>query len=126
MPRLRVNAPAPKHYMSLAAQLLEEDLAPLEHLSPTPIQDPEIEIQRLSLLNKFQQNSGQMTWADVRRFHLIKTYFAKAKPIKMPQEEFDELRMYVRQIVLGHSIADSSGGALCALEVMYENYLTKA
>jgi len=122
MPRLRVTLPE-KHYMSLAAQLLEEELAPKEQPASTPIQDPEIEIQRLSLLNKFQQNSGQMTWADVRRFHLIKTYFAKAKPTKMPQEEFDELRMYVRQIVLGFSIADSSCGALCALEVKYENYL---
>jgi len=109
-------------YMSLAAQALEEDLAPKEYLSPIPIEDAEIEIQRLSLLNKFQKNPDQFSMADMRRFHLIKTYFAKAKPTKMPQEEFNELRKYVRQIVLGHSIADSSG-ALYALEIKYENYL---
>jgi hypothetical protein len=113
-----------KRYMSLAArQALEEELAPKDHLSPIPIQDSDIEIQRLSLLTKFHHNNEQMTWADMRRFHLIKTYFAKAKPTKMPQDEFDELRMYARQIILGHSIADSSFGGLCALEVKYENYL---
>jgi hypothetical protein len=111
-------------YMSMAArQALEEDLAPKDHLSPIPIQDSDIEIQRLSLLTKFHKNPQQFTMADMRRFHLIKTYFAKAKPTKMPQNEFDELRMYARQIILGFSIADTSFGALCALEVMYENYL---
>jgi hypothetical protein len=124
MPHLPVKAAPEKRYMSLAArQALEEELAPKEEPISVPIQDQDIEIQRLSLLNKFHKNPQQMTWADMRRFHLIKTYFAKAKPTKMPQDEFDELRMYARQIILGHCIADSSFGGLCALEVMYENYL---
>ena len=113
-----------KRYMSLAARkALEEEVAPKDHFSPIPIQDSEIEIQRLSLLTKFHKNPQQFTMADMRRFHLIKTYFAKAKPTKMPQDEFDELRMYARQIILGYSIVDTSGGALYALEVKYENYL---
>jgi hypothetical protein len=111
-------------YMSLASrQALEEDLAPKEELASILIQDQKIEDMRVSLLVKFQTNPQQFTMADMRRFHLIKTYFAKSKPTKMPQDEFDELQMYARQIILGFSIADTSCGKMYGLETMYENYL---
>jgi hypothetical protein len=85
--------------------------------NPALIEDP-----RIAAVYSWLSKKSDLTFAEIRKIHIIESYFATPKPFGMKEQAFTGLQWYATDVVLDERIPSSSHDRMNELEEIYRNY----
>ena len=85
--------------------------------NPALIKDP-----RIAAVYGWLSKKSNLTFAEIRKIHIIESYFATPKPFGMEEQAFTALQWYATDVVLDERIPSASHDRMNELEDIYRNY----